>query len=116
MNPQLTTLDPVTTPTSTKTILNKEGFQCSLIMLAPGDQTPLREAREVEEHVLFLVDGEATVRSGDVNTMLNKDEALLIPKGKAYSIAAGAAGWAKILQVDVPPRQVVTAPIWSMER
>lgn len=116
MNPQLTTLDPVTTPTNTKTILAKDGFQCGLIMLAPGDETPLREAHNVEEHILFVVDGEATVRFGDVNTMLNKDEALLIPKGKAHLIAAGASGWAKLLRVDVPPRQIVTPQILTVDR
>lgn len=114
MNPQITTLDPVTSATNTKTILSKEGFQCSLIMLAPGDETPLRESHDVEEHILFVVDGEATVRFGEVNTMLAKDEALLIPKGKAHLIAAGASGWAKLLRVDVPPRQIVTPQILTI--
>lgn len=114
MSPQITALDPITTLTNTKAILAKDGFQCSLIMLAPGDETPLRGSHEVEEHVLFVIEGEATVRFGDVNTMLAKDGSLLIPKGKSHLIAAGASGWAKLLRVDVPPRQIVTPQILTI--
>jgi mannose-6-phosphate isomerase-like protein (cupin superfamily) len=116
MNPQLTTLDPITSATNTKSILSKDGFGCSIITLAPGDETPLRESHNVEEHILFTIDGEATVRSGDLNTMLKKDEALLIPKGQPHLIAAGASGWAKVLRVDVPPRKVVMPEILTIDR
>ena len=109
------TLNPATSPT-TKTILAKEGFQCSVTMLAPGDKTPLRDAHEVEEHIVFVIEGQVTVRFGDINTMLNKDEALLIPKGREHLFAAGANSWAKILRVDVPPRQVVTPQILTIDR
>ena len=116
MNSQITTLDPVTSPTNAKTILSKEGFQCSLLMLAPGDETPMRESRDIEEHILFVVEGEATVRFEAVNTIFGKDEALLIPKGKAHVIAANAHSWAKILRVDVPPRHVVTPQILTFKQ
>lgn len=114
MTPQIP--DPVTTRTNAKTILAKEGFQCSLVTLAPGDEATLCEAHNVEEHILFVIDGEATVRFGDINTMLKKDEALLIPKGKSHLIAAGKGSWAKLLRVGVPPRQIVTPQILTIER
>lgn len=116
MNPQLTTLNPITSATATKSILSMDGFTCSIIMLAPGGETPLQEAHNVEEHILFTIDGEATVRLGDLNTVLKNDQALLIPKGQPHLIASGASGWAKILRVDVPPRQVVTPQILTIER
>jgi quercetin dioxygenase-like cupin family protein len=116
MNPFVTSLEPVATPTNSKTILVKDGFACSLIMLAPGDETPPREADQVEEHVLYVVEGEATVRFDAVNTILSKDEALLIPKGKQHVIAANPGKWAKLLRVDVPPRQVVVPQIISFDR
>lgn len=112
----LTALDPVSTQANTKTILSRDGFGCHLITLAPGDETPPRAAQHVEEHILFVIDGEATIRTGEVNTMLRKDEALLIPKGKEHVIAAHSSGWAKILRVDVPPRQIVTPQILSFDR
>jgi mannose-6-phosphate isomerase-like protein (cupin superfamily) len=116
MNPQLTTLDPVKTPVSTKTILSKDGFTCSLIMLEPGDEAPRRNADQVEEHVLYVVEGEATVHFDDVNTIINRDEALLVPKGKAHAISVQPGGWAKLLRLEAPPRQVVVPQIISMER
>ena len=116
MNSEVTTLDPSTSAINAKSILNKDGFRCSLLVLAPGDETPVREAQDVEEHILFVVDGEATVRLGDVNTIINKDEALLVPKGKRHVISANPGGWAKILRVDVPPRQVVTPQILTFDR
>lgn len=115
MNPPVTTLDPVTSGTHTKSILAKDGFQCSIITLA-SDATSLRDAADVEEHILFVVEGEATVRFGDLNTMLKKDEALLVPKGKPHRITTDASGGAKILRVDVPPRQVITPQILTMDR
>ena len=117
MTPQLTTLDPVTTPLSTKTILAQNGFACSLLTLAARDETPRTEANQVAEHLLFVIEGEATVRFDEgVNTILSQDEALLIPKGKAHAVAGSAHGPLKILRVDVPPRQVIEPPIFSFDR
>lgn len=116
MNPQLTALEPIASSTTTKSILAKDGFQCSILTLPRGDETPLREAHEVEEHVLFAIEGEATVRFGELNTMLKKDDALLIGKGQAHLIAAGPSRGAKLLRVDVPPRQVVTPQILTVDR
>ena len=116
MNSQITTLDPVTSAANTKSILSKDGFTCSILMLEPGNETPKREASNVEEHILFVVDGDVTVRFDDVNTMLGKDEALLIPKGREHVIAAHPGAWAKILRIDVPPRQIITPPLESFER
>src|SRR5688572_5917072 len=116
MNPQIITLEPTTTANNSRTILSKNGFTCSLIMLAPGDETPPREADQVEEHLLYIVEGRVTVRFEELNTILNKDEALLVPRSKPHVIAAHAGAWAKLLRVDVPPRQVVVPQIISFDR
>lgn len=113
MNPPITTLDPVMSSIISKSVLAKDGFECSITTLAPGDETPLREAHNVEMHLLFVLDGEVTVRLGGINTMLKKDEALLVAKGQAH--LAAPDGWAKILRVDVPPRQVVTPQILTVD-
>lgn len=115
MNPSLTTLEPPTPSASTRKILSKEGFNCSLITLSPGDDTARVEAAQLDEHILFVVDGQVTVRAGDVNTILNQDDALLIPKGRAHTIVAQPAGRAKVLRVEVPPRQIVTPQILSFD-
>jgi hypothetical protein len=46
-------------------------------------------------------------RRREVITILSKDEALLISKRKAARDCYESSGWAKLLRVDVPPRQVV---------
>lgn len=116
MNSQITTLDPVTTATVTKTILAKDGFTCALLTLAPGEATPRYESNQVEEHLLFVVEGAATVRFGEMNALLGKDQALLIRSGEAYTIAAQSNGRTKILRVDVPPRQTVVPQIVTFDR
>jgi mannose-6-phosphate isomerase-like protein (cupin superfamily) len=116
MNPQVITLEPTTTPTNSRTILSKNGFTCSLIVLDPGEETPPRENDQVEEHVLYIVEGTATVRFEELNTILNKDESLLIPRGKRHVIAAHPETSAKLLRVDVPPRQVVVPQIISFDQ
>lgn len=116
MNSPITTLDPVSSPVVSRTVLAENGFTCSLLTLGPGDETPPRESSQVEEHLLFVIEGEATVRLSDINTMLRPDDALLIPKGQAHVIAAGGSGRTRILRVDVPPRRIVTPPIVSFER
>jgi mannose-6-phosphate isomerase-like protein (cupin superfamily) len=115
MTPQITTLDPIASPVHLDTILAQDGYTCSLLTLEPGSETPQRAAHDVQEHLLFVVDGEVTVRFGDVNTILNKDQALLVPQGRPHAIAGSEGGPAKLLRIDIPPRQVVVAPMGSFE-
>ena len=116
MTSQITALDPVTTPPKAKTILAQEGFTCSLLTLAPGDETPRRTADQFEEHLLFVIEGEATVRIGDVNTVLAREQALLIRKGETYAIIGSPDDPTRILRVAVPPRQIVTPQVISFDR
>jgi quercetin dioxygenase-like cupin family protein len=113
MKPILTALDPVTSPSTSKTILSKDGFTGSLIMLAPGETTPREDSAHREEHLLFLVDGQVTVHFDDTHTILGKDQAMLIPKGKKHSLAAHPEGGTKLLRLEVPPRKVVEPEIHS---
>ena len=114
MKADITTLNPPSHNTLTKNILSKHGFNCSLIMLAQGEETARADSSQMAEHLLFVIEGEATVRFGDVNTVINKDEALLVPKDKEYSIFSHV-GWAKVLRVEVPPREVITPQIITFD-
>lgn len=116
MNTPLTPRDPVSSSLTSKSILVKDGYACSLLMLAPGDEMLLPEARHVEKRILFVIEGDAIVRCGELNTMLKKDEALLLPRDQAPLIAAGPTGWAKLLRVDMPPRQVIAPPVLTIDR
>lgn len=110
MNPEIVTLDPVISSTLARGILSHDGVNCTLLTLSPGDETPYTDAAHTPEQLLFVVDGQVTVRFGDVNTIVNADHALLLAAGRPYSLAAAPAGTAKVLRVELPPRRVV-API-----
>ncbi|MEO6876074.1 MAG: AraC family ligand binding domain-containing protein, partial [Opitutaceae bacterium] len=79
-------------------------FDCSLVMLASGNETPRYLAENVPEHILYVVEGQPTIRFRNVNTILSQDQALLVPKGSAHTIAAGPSQGAKLLRVEIPPR------------
>lgn len=114
MTPEIVTLDPITTAatsSATKTILSRYGYTCTLLTLAPGDETPRRLPREVEEHLLFVISGQVTVRSAGINTVLNPETALLIPAGREHSIAASPAGEARLLRIETPARQPTPATL-----
>ena len=116
MYPLLTSIDPTASAAHIKRILAQDGFKCSIIELESGEEAPAREAHEVEQQLLFAIDGEVTVRFGDLNTVLRTDAALLVPKGIAYQLVASATRRAKILRVDIPPRQLLTPQILTVDR
>ena len=55
MTSQITTLDPVTPSLNLKTILAKQGYTCSLLTLAPGDETPRHDVNQIAERLLFVL-------------------------------------------------------------
>ena len=116
MTSLLTTTLPVGPQVDVQSILAQDGFACSLLTLAPGDETALRESTREGQHLLFVVDCTITVQRGEVNTILRKDQALLLPKGGEPVVAARPEGEAKVLQVDIPSRQVVTPQILTPTR
>jgi hypothetical protein len=56
------------------------------------------------------------LRRGEVNTILRRDQALLLEAGDEPVIAAQPDGAAKVLRVAIPPRQVVTPQILTPAR
>ncbi len=107
---------PIAPPANIQSVLVQDGFACTLLTLAPDEETSLHESAPQGKHLLFVVDGTITVQRGEVNTILRKDQALLIPKGEEPVIAARPGDGAKVLQVDIPPRQVVTPQILTPAR
>lgn len=105
---------PSSSTIQTKTVLSQGGVTCSLITLAAGDKTPFREPEYVEEHVLYVVEGRATVHFDGVNTVIDRDHALLISKGKPHSIFADATSQTKMLRVEIPPRPVAAPEIVTL--
>lgn len=110
MNPEITTLDPIATSAIARNLLSRDGVNCTLVTLAPGDETPSTSATAAPEQLLFVAQGRVTVRFGGMSTVVNEEEAYLLPAGRPYSLVASRAGNAKVLRVELPRRRV-DAPI-----
>lgn len=115
MNPGLTTLEPPAPHLSKNEILSKSGYRCTLVTLSPGDEIRRTEPEEVEEHIVFVADGEATLHSDGITTVLNKDDAILINRGRAHVLRASPGHRAKLLLVEAPARQPLVPPLVSFE-
>ena len=66
---------------SLRSVLNKDGFAGNVIDLVPGAGFPEQDYALDHEQFLFVIQGEVTVSEGEVNTVLGRDQALLLPKG-----------------------------------
>ncbi|MDX2186447.1 MAG: hypothetical protein SFV32_05915 [Opitutaceae bacterium] len=109
MNPTLTSVEPASSTVQQNLVLEKEGYACTLLSVNPGDENPESHSTDLSDRLLFVIEGEVTVSQGEVNTVLVKDQALLIPKGRTFSVST--RNWAKVLRVDVPPRAVIVPQI-----
>jgi|GEM_PF-1109663 len=109
----LITLDPPHTA-NVRGILAKEGYACAIVSLEPGEQLAIERSPRGEEHLLFVLDGSVTVRADVLNTLLAKNEAHLLPKDVDCTIEAAEERPAKFLRIDVPPRQIVDAPLYTL--
>lgn len=110
----LTVLEPPTQP-NVRSLLAQNGYSAALVTLEPGEALPIERSPRGEEHLLFVVDGGVTVHGGLLNTMLGKNEAHLLPKESDCTIEAAEGRPAKLLKIDVPPRQVVDAPLYTLD-
>lgn len=112
----ITTLDNPGTAKRPRSVLSKDGFTCNLLTLEPEVQTPIDVVDGAALCILFVIEGDVTVREGAVNTILGKDQALLVRAGADVSVTARAGSPTKILRTDVPPRQTVTPQIIELPR
>jgi len=109
----ITTLEPPA-PTNTKNILSKNGYACGLVTLEPGQELTIEHAASGEERLVFVVSGAVTIRAGEIATMLSKNEAHLLASDCDSTIVAAEEHAAILLRVDVPPRRVVDAPLYTI--
>lgn len=110
----LITLDPPHTA-HVRSILAKNGYACAIVSLEPGEPIAIERSLRGEEHLLYVLEGSLTVRVDNLNTFVAKNEAHLLPNDVECTIEAAEERPAKFLRVDVPPRQVVDAPLYTLE-
>lgn len=68
----ITTLENPGNSLRSRAILSKDGFTCNLLTLEPAVQTPINVADGAEACILFVIEGDVTVREGALSTILGK--------------------------------------------
>lgn len=111
MNSSLTTLERPASDLAASTLLAQNGFTCTLLNLEPGVAATLPDSRSADDQLLFVVDGDIAVQTGVVTTLVNQGNAFLLAAGTAPLISAREGAQAKVLRVEIPPRQVITPQI-----
>ena len=108
-----TTANPAEKPAHlSRRILAKEGIECSILALAPGEQISCAEAFPHQEHVLFVLEGGLIATLGDVTLLATKDDAVHIPAGRAHTITGDPAKWSRLLRIDLTPREIPAPPLF----
>jgi len=106
MNPTITTLIPPAVSHHIEGILSERGFACTLLTLAPGSESTHQRTVKGEEVLLFGLSGETTVSFDELNIMLEREKALLLPQGRSFTLHADSHEESRLLHVVIPPRHV----------
>lgn len=92
-------------------MLNQQGFTCTLVTLEPGAESALPDSRSPDSELLFVVDGDIAVHADGVTTIVNRGDAFLLAPGKPAALTARVGPPARLLRVEIPPRQVAVPQI-----
>jgi glyoxylate utilization-related uncharacterized protein len=115
MNSSLNLLERPTAALTTTAVLAQNGFTCTLLTLEPGAETTLPAGRSPDEQLLFVVDGDIAIHAGAVTTIVNRGEAFLLAPGATPVVSARVGPPARVLRVEIPPRQAVTPQIITLQ-
>jgi len=110
MNTTPTTINPATL--SSRLVLSENGLECSIVSLAPGEETSCIETPPLHDHLVFVIEGTVSVTMDRVTCLLKRNEALRLPADRAHQISA-TGGWARLLRVDFPPREKPAPPLYT---
>ena len=110
MNPLITTLEPTPPAVTSQDVLKSDSYHGSILTLTPHGQIS-DETDAVNDRIYIVLDGTILVSTSGVNTYLNRDAALLVPKGKQHRLTAESDNPTRVLRLDIPPRQVTAPPI-----
>jgi len=104
------TMTPMTR--SSRRILSDDGLECSIVFVAPGEETTCLETPPLHDHFLFVIEGNASVTMEKVTCMLKRNEALRLPADREHRISAMGGG-VRLLRVDFPPREKPAPPLYT---
>lgn len=112
----LTTLERPAHPINLAPVLNRHGFTCTLVTFQPGTEAVLPDSHSSDAQLLFVVDGDIAVRLEGITTIVNRGDAHLIEPGTAPTVSARPGHPARVLRVEIPPRQISSPQIITPAR
>jgi len=111
MDSSVITLEQTPSVLTSTAVLNQQGFTCSLVTLEAGAESSLPPSRSPDNELLFVVDGDVAVHADGVTTIVNRGDAFLLAPDKPAALTARVGKPARVLRVEIPPRQVVIPQI-----
>jgi glyoxylate utilization-related uncharacterized protein len=108
MTAQTTSLAAPAAWKSTKPVLSSKSASAAVHFLNPGAALP--ETSNAAELVLYVAQGELVATVGVANFILNCDETLLVPAGRAWSARNASQFATKLFALVLPPRRAEPAP------
>jgi mannose-6-phosphate isomerase-like protein (cupin superfamily) len=108
MNTSLTTLDLPPATLQASPVLAQDGFTCTLLTLEPDTETPLPASVSRDDQLLFVVEGEIAVHADGLTTLVRPGGACLVKPATSPVLATRTGEPARVLRVEIPPRQVIT--------
>jgi len=111
MDSSVTTLEQTPSVLTSTAVLNQQGFNCSLVTLEAGAESALPPSHSSDPELLFVVDGDVAVHADGVTTIVNRGDAFLLAPEKAAALTARVGKSARVLRVEIPPRQIITPQI-----
>jgi redox-sensitive bicupin YhaK (pirin superfamily) len=111
MNSLLTVLEPTPSVLTTTAVLAQQGFTCTLLTLEAGAESDLPSSRSADRELLYVIDGDIAIHADGITTIVNRGAAFLLAPDKPAALTARAGQPARVLRVEIPPREVLTPQI-----
>jgi uncharacterized cupin superfamily protein len=115
MNSSLNLLERPASVLTTTAVLAQNGITCTLLTLEPGTESALPAARSTGEQLLFVVDGDIALQAEAVTTIVNRGDAFLLAPGATPVVSARVGTPARVLRVEIPPREAATPQIITLQ-
>jgi hypothetical protein len=93
-------------------LLEKDGYTGVLVTLTGEETLEFDKALTRQDHLVFVVDGGLSVEMDGIVSLVNRHDALLVPRGKRVAIKNLDVKRSKFLRFDVPPRPE-RAPLYA---
>lgn len=84
-------------------LLDKDGYAGVLVTLSGDETLEFENALTRQDHLLFVVEGGLSVEMDGIVSLVNRQDALLVPRGRRVAIKNLEVKRSKFVRFDIPP-------------